>query len=475
MEQFNHKIFKLKKELTNITFDLNQFKTKNHRTISRIIDNLNTIQNKSKANTININNNNENNDIKYNINDSLNNIKKNIYYTKKSVSLEKNNLYPNKESKSNIDTISLSANNLYIDNNIINSNANPKRAISSYLNNDNKNKNCNKNNLIYDVLLDDINYDKILINKDKDKNNNICSYNKYYNILNIGFDTKKNLKQFNKYNTLDEKYFLDKENQNLISNYKNKKNKDNPVNIYSFNHKIVNNNNNNNKYNYNYNLTNIENEKNDLNFSKNYLKTKEKCKTLQKKEYLEPKIEVFNLNTIGFNKHHKINNNIINQHPLNLNKISQKRIKNDNLFKNNSKNNNMYNNQKINSFREKLLTTNKIKNYKYKNKIDDINNINNLDNSENNKSQVIKYLGANNIEEAKIKINKLMKCMTFYKKIENIYLQYNNKNRNYNSNDILQWILNICKYYSNYNYKSYLNTIMKAYHIDNLEQLKNFL
>ena len=80
MEQFNHKIFKLKKELANITFDLNKFKIKNHRTISRIIDNLNTIENKSKTNSIN--NNNKNN-IKYNVNHSLNNYKKNINYTKK--------------------------------------------------------------------------------------------------------------------------------------------------------------------------------------------------------------------------------------------------------------------------------------------------------------------------------------------------------------------------------------------------------
>ena len=46
MEQFNHKIFKIKKELTDITYDLNKFKTKNHKTITKIIDNLNIIPNK---------------------------------------------------------------------------------------------------------------------------------------------------------------------------------------------------------------------------------------------------------------------------------------------------------------------------------------------------------------------------------------------------------------------------------------------
>ena len=53
MEQFNHKIIKLKKELIGITLDLNNFKTNNHRTITKIIDNLSTIENKSKKQTIN--------------------------------------------------------------------------------------------------------------------------------------------------------------------------------------------------------------------------------------------------------------------------------------------------------------------------------------------------------------------------------------------------------------------------------------
>jgi len=55
MEQFNNKIFKLKKQLNDITFDLNIFKTKNHTTIKRIINNLNTIQNKSKTKKNSIN------------------------------------------------------------------------------------------------------------------------------------------------------------------------------------------------------------------------------------------------------------------------------------------------------------------------------------------------------------------------------------------------------------------------------------
>ena len=153
MEQFNHKISKLKKELINISFDLNYFKTNNHKTISRIIDNLNTIQNKSKIQTINTTN---DNIIKHNTTNSnsntLNNYKMNLCYTKKSVSLEKNCLYPFKQTNNNTDIISLSECNL------INNNNNKKRSISSYLNNNKqKNKIYIKNDLIDDLAI----YDKI--------------------------------------------------------------------------------------------------------------------------------------------------------------------------------------------------------------------------------------------------------------------------------------------------------------------------
>ena len=77
-----------------------------------------------------------------------------------------------------------------------------------------------------------------------------------------------------------------------------------------------------------------------------------------------------------------------------------------------------------------------------------------MDYSQNNKSQVIKYLDTNHFEETKTKINKLMNYLKVYKEIEKIYLKYNNKNKNYNSNDILLWIFNVCKCYSNFNYKA---------------------
>lgn len=56
MEHFNHKINKLKKELVDITLNLNKFKTENHSTITRIMDNLSTIPKNSNVQTINKNN-----------------------------------------------------------------------------------------------------------------------------------------------------------------------------------------------------------------------------------------------------------------------------------------------------------------------------------------------------------------------------------------------------------------------------------
>ena len=447
MEQFNHKIFKLKKELTDISYDLNKFKTKNHRTITRIIDNLNISGIKLKTQTIN--NNEGENDIK------LNNNKKNICYTKKSISLEKNNFYPNKEAKNNLnnfDNISLSSNNLNIDKKV-----KEKRSISSYLNKENKNKIYIKtDNTLNNIIFEDMQNKKGLINpKNRIKNHSTVLYNIYENKNN---DEEDKLRDSNKYMTLDDKYFYNKENQNITSNF-NKKKKNNIINIYSYN--------NTNKNRYNMlckNLVNTENEKNDLNINKNSI-------TLQNKNYIKPKIEILDINTIGYNNHIKRNINIIKEHPyINLNNISQK-IRTDNIFKTvgNKKNNNF---MKVNSFREKLL--------KGQNKKDNSNDIN-FDTIKGNKikkiEEIYKYLNVDNFEEAKIKINNLKEYEKFYKQIEKYYCKYNNNNqyKNYNLNDIFLWIFNISKNYSEINYKHFLQQIMKEHNLGNLDQLKSYL
>lgn len=464
MEHFSHKIFKIKKELTDFTLDLNKYKTKNHRTIVRILDNLSTIQKNSNTHTIN-NNENENKK-KPNKSNSLNNFKKSVCYTKKSISLEKNSLYPFKQLKNNINNISSSINNL----NNINNNKRPKRAISSYLNFNNKNMNKIhlKNEIMNDIIFKEKYNNKILINQNK----NSHLFSKYEN------NTK-----YNKYNTLDDKNLFYKESKNLEDNYKDKNLNKN--NIYSYNHNYNFNGKNKNKYkynlnyNYNYNLynktlSNIENEKNDLDINiKSNFNKKDICKTYQNNKSFDPKIEKYKLNTMRHKDISKKNND---NFYINMNNISNN-IKTDNLFKKkNFKNNN--NNQKINSFREKLLTNNnKNNNYIQIYINDDINDIN-LNNKKQYINRILNNLQVNNVEEAKIKINYLIKCQKFYKRMEKIYLKYNNiinaKTKN-NLNDILIWISSICKYYSNTNYKYFMNEIMKSYNIENFDQLKFFV
>ena len=455
MEQFNHKIIKLKNELTGITLDLNNFKTNNHRTISRIIYNLNTIDNQSKKQTIN---NTNDNAIRHNKSISLNNFKKNIYYTKKVVSLEKNSLYPNKDIKDNTDIISLSANNL--------NNSNSKRAISSYLSCGRKNKKNIRKDTIYDLILEDKS-DKNRIT-DKKKHMLLANQNNSYN-----YNNKQNINTSNKhkYNTLDDKNFYDKENK--ISNYIEKKyNKDNIINIYSYNHNFTNKNRNKTNYNsiYNKTLSMIENEKNDNDISNNKKCSinKNNCKTLPNMNNYENIIEIMDLNTIGLNYNYKIDNNIVNDHPYINNNMSQNT--NADLFKKMNINKyNIYNNQRINSFRGKLLTNANIKN---KNIINEININNNSFNKKTILNQIINKLDVNNWEEAKLRINNLINCQNFVKKLSNIYCKYNNEKRNYNKNDILLWLINMGECFK---YKSYMNKIMKFHNIDNLEELKYFV
>ena len=147
---------------------------------------------------------------------------------------------------------------------------------------------------------------------------------------------------------------------------------------------------------YNKNLINTESEKNDLNLNKN-------CITLQNKHLIEPKIEIIDINTNGYNNHIKRNNNLNKGHPfINLSNISQKIRTDNNIFKTVG-NKNSNNTQKINSFREKLLNGRNKKENTNSNS-NDIN-FDIIKENKNNKIELIyKYLNVNNFEEAKIKI-----------------------------------------------------------------------
>ena len=479
MEHFNHKINKLKKELVDITLNLNKFKTENHSTITRIMDNLSTIPKNSNVQTINKNNIEK---VKYQKNNIPNNNHKKEFYTKKSISVEKKSQYPYYDDKKNC----LSTNNL----NCKSTNKELKRPKSSYLNNNKKRPYTENYKIDY---IEEKNEDKVLY----DENNNLqidtsFSYknNKYedeslFSVINTN-NSKEIMKRLKRYKEINNRFILDKENQNINNNYnlnfnynlkKSDKDKDNIINIYSYNHN--NNSNKNSNLNFNYNmpynesLSKIENDLNTNKVNGDYLISN------KNKKNLEPNIEILDLNKIIYNPSNKYNNKINN----NLNNISQK-IKIDNSFKkfiinNNFNDNNIRNNNKINVFSEKLLTNRTKDNNKDNNNLKDrimkTNYDNYYGNENTNLKQIFKKIGVNNMEEAKTKIQKLKNDQKFYEQIEEIYYRYNREIKNYNSNNVFAWIYEISKYYSDFNYITHFEDIMKEHDINDLDQLKSII
>ena len=476
MEHFNHKFNRLKKELVDISLNLNKFKSENHSTLIRIIDNLTTIPKNSNIQTISKNNEQK---IDYHKTNIPNNNRKKLFYTKKSISLEKNSQYPFYDDKRNKGKICLSTTNLKYRN----SNNTQRRSNTGNLNNNNsykekfyiKNENKIEKNALYGKF-----------NNLQIDTSSIYKSNKYddesaYNFININ-SSKERMKRLKKYKEINDKFLLDKENQNINTDYNfnnnynlDKNDRDNIVNIYSYNHNHHYNGNRNNTLNFNYNIpyneliSKFSNDINKNNINENCL--------LSNKNNLEKNIERIDINNIGYNHSNKFNNKIIN----NLNNISQK-IKIDNSLKkfitnDNFNNNNIrINNNKINVFSEKLLTNrnkgnNRDNNY-LKDRIMKTNYENYYGKKNNALKQIFKKLGVNNIEEAKIKIQKLKNYQKFYDEIEEIYSGYNREKENYNSNHILAWIYEISKYYSDFNYISHFENIMKEHDINNLEELK---
>ena len=473
MEHFNHKFNRLKKELVDISLNLNKFKSENHSTLTRIIDNLTTIPKNSNIQTISKNNEQK---IDYHKTNIPNNNRKKLFYTKKSISLEKNSQYPFYDDKRNKGKICLSTTNLKYRN----SNNTQRRSNTGNLNNNNsykekfyiKNENKIEKNALYGKF-----------NNLQIDTSSIYKSNKYddesaYNFININ-SSKERMKRLKKYKEINDKFLLDKENQNINTDYNfnnnynlDKNDRDNIVNIYSYNHNHHYNGNRNNNLNFNYNIpyneliSKFSNDINKNNINENCL--------LSNKNNLEKNIERIDINNIGYNHSNKFNNKIIN----NLNNISQK-VKADNSFKKSNINNNdndFRNNQKINILKEKLLNN---KNNDYRKNINCIKediiktkNVNENNHDSGNKIQIFKNLGVNNIEEAKIKIKKLKIYQKFYDEIKKIYLGYDRENKNYNSNNILLWIYEISQYYSNSNYISFFEDIMKEYDVKSFEEFK---
>ena len=468
MEQFNNKIFKLRKEIVDITFDLNKFKKRNHKTISKILNDLNTIHESSNIEKKSI----------YNLKQNSNN-KSNLCYTKKRISLEKDRQYPFNERKSTKnDKKYLSSNNL------INKTNNTIQKNQSINDNEKSNKKMTINNeevKVNDILFEDKTSIEVqhYKNNENNKNNYSCLLPRYnrsssFNSLKDDIERQKNEK-IHEFKTIENKLFFDKENKSIISNYNDKKKKkDNIMNIYSYNYNSNSNNSRNILNNYLYKKT-IELKEKDFHKNmlfNNDLRNRNNCKTLQIINDIESK-NTSDLNTINHRKQsNKIDNNFNIDYPyMELNNISQK-LRTDSLYKKHENKNNYFitNTQRINSFREKLLSV-KDKNSTIKSKFNSTKNIIN-NNKKNDIELILNKLNVNNFQEAKNKIKQLIIFKKFYQKIGKLYNESNSFNNNYSVNNILSWIYYISKYSNHFNYKLFLEDIMKEHKIKDFEELK---
>jgi hypothetical protein len=449
-------------------------KKKSNSKNKNIFDNINM--------EINVNNNKKN---------ILNNNKSNLCYTKKRISLEKDRLYPFKERKiTKNDQKYLSSNNLINNANV--NNTIQKISIRTNLINDNdkNNKKVPINNeevKVNDILFEDktsieIQHDKNNENNENNKNNYSCLLPRYnrsssFNSLKDDIERQKNEK-IHEFKTIENKLFFDKENKSIISNYNDKKKKkDNIMNIYSYNYNYNSNNSRNilnNNYLYKKTIELKEKDFNKNMLFNNDLRNRNNCKTLQIINDIESK-NTSDLNTINHRKQsNKIDNNFNLDYPyIELNNISQK-LRTDNLYKKHeNKNKNNYfitNTQRINSFREKLLSV-KDKNSSIKTKFNTTKNIIN-NNKKTDLELILNSLNVSNFQEAKNKIKQLIIIKKFYQKIGKLYNESNSFTNNYNVNDILSWIYDISKYSNHFNYKFFLEDIMKEHKIKDFEELK---
>ena len=436
MEHFSHKISKLKKDIIDITFDLNTFKANNHNAMTRIFNNLNKINKKSNYQSMNKTFNNNNKQKKHNNSYNFNN---NTCYKKKSISLDKKSQYPFKKNNK----ICLSENNTNINN------YNEKRSISSYLNN---------YMFEYNNPYDKKNYNSNNINDENEKKSNISN-------LNINDKAIQNFGKNNEKATEDLLNF-DKENQNIISNYNEK--------IYNKDFNDINNQILNNKKKYKHNISHkkglFKMYNNDIiniskkNLTNNYIKDDDI--NIQSENNNDTKMDYWNL----FNTSTRHNTFY---HPyINTTNISQK-IKNDFLYKKKGVKPNSHSifNYLLNPFKENNLIPKKKAVYKIKNLKKNVYN-----NRNKNLELILKYLDVTNYEEAKIKIQNLKKTQNFYNQVEQIYLGYNGENKNItNTNIILSWIYNNYKNCFENNYRIFLENIMKDHNIKDFQQMKYYV
>ena len=250
MDYFDNNVNKLQKEIVDISQNLNKFKTKNHRTISKILKNLNILvetENKHRNQSVNIIQ--KNDDIKTNSNSNLNKrnqqrrkkcrsstlIKKDMI-SKTQTSNRAKNYYPKycRTTSDNTNKKDYSRKNLSV-------NMEYNKINCNYYKTNNNIENPYKiNKDIYDDLFNNKNGDYL---KNKKQKNNINSYSKYFNINdrlfnnmskkinntdntnnNINFDSINSNSKDSKVNNLNINYAENNEDIAISSNKINKSN-----------------------------------------------------------------------------------------------------------------------------------------------------------------------------------------------------------------------------------------------------------
>ena len=424
MKKFDNHVYKLQKEMNDITNNLNKFRNKNHKTISLIINNLNVLANEIT----------DDNNLEYNT----------IISSKNS---------QNENQKNSID--------IYNEKKNYNYSSMPKKSEINYIKRRNSFLSENKNK----------NYKEYFINKNNNCSNKIngnfshTPRNQYYKINNIKYNPSND----NFYDFINNELKNSKNGQALNKFYSsNKKKKLNNNNIIKKVEKIGDRNTNNlimkneNKY----LRTELENKKNN-NTITNLLFN-------NKKDFI-----YFNRNKQNY---YKQNANNINkaqtfyythrdkEHKSQKSKGKKNNSNEINLMKNINDNDSQenYKNNSINESSDNNINNN----LEYKKS----KNNENEENIEVN--QLLKMLTLNNINDLKETLKELYNMKVFTNKVISLFYK-KNKNIRKNEidlNDILRWISSLSKNKKeNDEYKLYCKKLMKENNINDFNELKSFI
>ena len=421
MKKFDNHVTKLQREMLDITNNLNKFRSKNHKTISLIINNLNVLSNEIDDNNIECDSNISFKNSK--IGNSKNSI--DIYNHKNKFnhcSLQKYNNEINKRNKTNT---------LFKE-------KNDDKYMTFLINN--KNNPVNK-----------INVNKTQTPKKKAFRMNNIKFNQNNTFFNDAIKVNENYQTFNTFND---------KNKKMLRN--------NSLSIKQLHKKEIR------------NMNNIT-LKNENKYLRNEMVNKQKKKSNtvtnlifnNKKDFI-----YFNRNKQNYlkqNNSNKIQNCYFTQRNKDIK--NQKNTRKINTFREKifftKMNNNGLENSKNNSFNDSNCNLHNIfeeeeensKKYENKDKCFELN-------------ELMKLLKLNNTNDLKKRLNELYTTKMFTDKVISLFHK-SNKNKEkeeINLDDILFWISSISNYKKeNEVYKKYCEQLMKKNNINNFEEMKLFI